>query len=78
MATFSSEELARQVLAMFTQDNAGKAGRILSRQDLLAQWPKGFTHVELSTASEYAITQGWLEQTEQGMKITPSGLLAQT
>ena len=74
MATFSSEELARQVLAMFTQDHAGKAGRLLNRQDLLAQWPKGFTHVELTTALEYAMSKGRLEQTEQGMKITPAGL----
>jgi hypothetical protein len=59
---------------MFTQDHAGKAGRILSRQDMLVQWPKGFTPVELTTALEYATSQGWLEQTEQGMKITPMGV----
>ncbi len=73
MATFSSEELARKVLAMYTQGTIGQAGHILSRQDLLAQWPKGFTHVELTTALEHACSKGWLEQTEHGYKLTQSG-----
>ena len=54
MATFSSEELARKVLAIYARDQTGQAGQILSWQDLLAQWPKGFTHVELATSLEYA------------------------
>jgi hypothetical protein len=74
MATFSTEELARKVLGMYAQDNTGKAGPVLGRQDLLAQWPKGFTHVELTTALEYACQKGWLEQMEDGFKLTPSGL----
>ena len=74
MATYSTDELARKVLAMFVQDNPGRARQVLSRQDLLAQWPKGFTHVELTTALEYACSNGWLEQTEQGFMLTQSGL----
>ncbi|MCC2642225.1 MAG: hypothetical protein K0S45_2638 [Nitrospira sp.] len=42
--------MARKILAMYVQGTTGRAGHILARQDLLAQWPKGFTHVELTTA----------------------------
>ena len=73
MATFSSEELARKILAMYAQGNTGGAGQVLSRQDLLAQWPKGFTHVELTTGLEYACKNGWLEQTENDFKLTEYG-----
>ena len=73
MATYSTDELARKVLAMFVQDNTGRAGQVLRRQDLLAQWPKGFTHVELATAVEYACSKGWLEQRDNNFKLTQSG-----
>ena len=73
MATFSTEELARKVLAMYMKGNTGRAGQVLDRQDLLAQWPKGFTHVELATALKYACTHGWLERTEQGFILTRDG-----
>lgn len=43
-------------------------------QDFLAQWPKGFTHVELTAALEYASNKGWLDQTETGFKLTQGGL----
>lgn len=63
MATFSTEELARRVLAMYVRDRTGQAGQVLSRQELLAQWPKGFTHVELSAGLAYAlIWAGWNRQ----------------
>ncbi len=58
---------------MYAQGTTGQAGHVLSRQDLLAQWPKGFTHVELTTALDYACGKGWLEQTEHGFKLTQSG-----
>lgn len=58
---------------MYVQGNTGRAGQVLSLQDLLAQWPKGFTHVELTTALEYACSKGWLGQTEHGFKLTESG-----
>ncbi len=73
MATFSTEELARKVLAMYVHGTTGQAGHILSRQDILAQWPKGFTPVELATALQYACSKGWLEQTKQGLKLTQFG-----
>ena len=74
MATFSSEELARKVLAMYAQDHTGRAGQVLGVQNFLAHWPKGFTHIELTTALEYACNKGWLEQTEEGFELTQSGL----
>ena len=74
MATFSTDELARKVLAMYARDRTGQAGQVLRRKDLLEQWPKGFTHVELTTALEYACSNGWLEQTENGFTLTQSGL----
>ena len=73
MATFSSEELARKILTMYVKGNIGRAGQVLGLQDLLAQWPKGFTHVELTTGLEYACGNGWLEQTENGFRLTQSG-----
>ena len=75
MATFSTEEFARKVLAMYVRDRTGQAGQVLSRQELLAQWPKGCTHVELTAALEYACDNGWLEQTESGFKLTEGGLI---
>lgn len=74
MATYSTDELARKILAMYVQGNTGRAGQVLGRQDLLALWPKGFTHVELTTALEHACSHGWLEQTNNGFKLTQSGL----
>ena len=74
MATFSSEELARKVLAMYRRDPTGQAGQVLSWQDLLAQWPKGFTHVELATALEYACNKGWLLQKDTGFELTQGGV----
>ena len=74
MATYSTAELAHKVLAMYARDGTGEAGQVLSRHDLLAQWPKGFTPVELTTALEYACDIGWLAQTEAGFKLTQSGL----
>lgn len=74
MATFSTEELARKVLAMYVRDRTGQAGQVLGRQELLAQWPKGFTHVELSAGLAYACDNGWLEQTETGFELTQGGL----
>ena len=74
MATYSTEELARKILAMYARATSGEAGLILNRQDLLAQWPKGFTAVELRTALEYACSHGWLEQTERGFKLTQAGV----
>ena len=75
MATYSTAELAHKVLAMYVRDRTGQAAQVLSRHDLLAQWPKGFTPVELTTAMEYACDNGWLEQTEAGFKLTQSGLV---
>lgn len=41
----------------------GQAGQVLSRQELLAQWPKGFTHVELSAGLAYVLIRaGWNRQ----------------
>ena len=74
MATYSNDELARKVLAMYVRDRTGRAGQVLGVQDLLAQWPKGFTHVELTAALEYASDKGWLDQTETGFKLTQGGL----
>ncbi len=73
MATYSTEELARKILGMYIRDRMPGAGQTLNRQDLLAQWPKGFTHVEMTTALEHACSKGWLEQTEHGYKLTQSG-----
>jgi hypothetical protein len=73
MATYSTDELARKVLAMYARDGTGSDDQILSRQDMLAQWPKGFTHVELTTALEYGCSQAWLAQTEDGFRLTQSG-----
>jgi hypothetical protein len=75
MATYSTDELAHKVLAMYVRDQTGQSGQVLGRPDLLAQWPKGFTHVELTAALEYACDHGWLEQTETGFKLTQSGLI---
>lgn len=74
MATFSSEELARKVLAIYGREQSSGAGHVLSRQDLLAQWPKGFTHVELTTDLQYACSKGWLAQKEAGFELTPAGM----
>ena len=73
MATYSTAELAHKVLAMYLRDGTGQAGQVLSRNDLLAQWPKGFTPVELTTALEYACDNGWLEQIKSGFKLTQRG-----
>ena len=53
MATYSIDDLAHKVLAMYVRDRT-EAGQVLSRHDLLAKWPKGFTHVELTAALDYA------------------------
>ena len=74
MATYSTDELAHKVLAMYVRDPSSQTEQVLARQDLLAQWPKGFTHVELTAALEYACANGWLEQTETGFKLTEGGL----
>ena len=74
MATFSSEELARKVLAMYERERSSQVGQVLSQQDVLAQWPKGFTPVELTTALEFACSQGWLERTETGFALTKGGV----
>jgi hypothetical protein len=73
MATYSTEELARKVLAIFAKDPSSQDGHVLNQEDLLRQWPKGFTHVELATALDYACRQGWLEQTGNSLKLTRSG-----
>ena len=73
MATYSTEELARKVLAIYARDPASQDGHVLNQEDLLRQWPKGFTHVELATALDYACHQGWLEQTGNGLTLTRSG-----
>ena len=72
MATYSTDELVRKALATYARDRPGEAGQVLSRPDLLAQWPKGFTPVELTTALEYACSKGWLDQTDNGFKLTQS------
>jgi hypothetical protein len=74
MATYSTDELAHKVLGMYVRDRTGQPGQVLSREDLLAQWPKGFTHVELNTALECACSKGWLQQTETGFELTENGL----
>ena len=74
MATYSTDELAHKVLSMYVRDRRGRDGQVLSQEDILAQWPKGFTHVELTAALEHACSQGWLEQTEAGFALTPRGL----
>ena len=58
---------------MYVRDGT-QAGQVLSRQDLLAHWPKGFTHVELTAALAHACDQGWLKQTEAGYQLTQGGL----
>ena len=73
MATYSIDDLAHKVLAMYVRDRT-EAGQVLSRHDLLAKWPKGFTHVELTAALDYACANGWLERTETGFKLTQGGL----
>ena len=74
MATYSTDELAHKVLGMYVRDRTGEPGQVLRREDLLARWPKGFTHVELNTALEYACRKGWLEETETGYELTENSL----
>ena len=74
MATFSSEELARKVLALYVEGTVWQVGRVINCRDLLWRWPKGFSRVEMDSGLEYASRQGWLEPTDQGFKLTPSGL----
>lgn len=71
MATYSTNELAHKVLALY--DVTGHAGQVLGQPDLLAKWPKGFTHTELTAALHYACDRGWLEQTEIGFRLTAAG-----
>lgn len=74
MATYSTDELAHKVLAVYVRDRPAVGGQVLSQQDLLAQWPKGFTHVELTAALEHACRKGWLKQTEAGFALTERGV----
>ncbi|MGC3976721.1 MAG: hypothetical protein QM771_20415 [Nitrospira sp.] len=77
MATYSTDELAHKVLAMYERGQTRQAGQVLSRQDLLEKWPKGFTPTELEAALDHACDHGWLELTETGFRLTEGGLVEQ-
>lgn len=74
MATYSTPELAHKVLTMFERHSAGQDRPVLTRQDLLVKWPKGFSHTELTAAIEHACDRGWLELTGAGFRITETGV----
>lgn len=73
MATFSTEELARKLLSLYSPGSPGQEGQVLTREQMLRKWPKGFTHVELGSGVEYACLRGWLTHTDQGYQLSAAG-----
>ncbi len=71
--TVSTEELAREILRIYVRDGMGRPGQILTDHDLLIQWPRAFSPIELTMALECACRNGWLLQTAIGFELTHAG-----